>query len=150
LKNKQRREKDKVSIKTEVLEHYSGNNPPKCARCCTTDISRLTIDHINNDGAKMRRRHPYQKRHILRWLKKNGYPEGYQVLCKRCNTEKRLESKVFLAGEIVPGSIEETSDQVRVKLEFPIPKPMKKIISNGKLKIDHVSLITKDFQDAEK
>jgi hypothetical protein len=149
MKLNQRRKKEKLDIKTEVMVHYSGQNPPKCARCCTTAISRLTIDHINNDGAEMRNRYPYQKRHMLRWLMKNGYPEGYQVLCKRCNREKNLRNEVFLAGEIVQDSIKETEEELIAEVVFPVPKTMENILMSGKLKADHVSIITKKFKDSE-
>lgn len=66
-----------------VLIHYSGN-PPKCQCCGENHIEFLTIDHINNDGAKDRKKglmgHVFYK-----WLIKNGFPEGYRILCYNCN-----------------------------------------------------------------
>jgi len=73
-------------IKFEVFVHYSGS-PPKCAYCGEEDIEVLCIDHIEDNGAEMRRTlktHP----NIPYWLRKNNYPEGFQVLCANCNLRK--------------------------------------------------------------
>lgn len=57
-------------------------------RCCgeTTD-EFLQIDHVNNDGAEHRRKIG-NGNSIYTWLKKNNYPEGFQVLCANCNYAK--------------------------------------------------------------
>ena len=70
----------------KILIHYGGN-PPKCACCGETIIKFLTVDHINNDGAK-HRKEIYTKSwggDITRWLTKNNYPEGFRILCWNCN-----------------------------------------------------------------
>jgi hypothetical protein len=69
-------------VADEVIAHYGG----KCACCGETERLFLSIDHINNDGAKHRREVPASS--LYRWLKKNGYPEGFQVLCMNCNCGK--------------------------------------------------------------
>ena len=62
---------------------YSSGTPI-CA-CCGEDEERfLTIDHMNNDGAK-HRREVTQGSHLYGWLKRNNYPAGFQVLCYNCN-----------------------------------------------------------------
>jgi len=63
----------------EVLNHYGG---PKCACCGETNIFFLTIDHINSDGHKQ---HRGDRKRLAYWLKKNDFPDGYQVLCFNCN-----------------------------------------------------------------
>jgi len=65
-----------------VLQHYGG----KCACCGETVYEFLTFDHINNDGAEHRK--IIGKTRIARWLKKNNYPDGFQVLCANCNHAK--------------------------------------------------------------
>jgi hypothetical protein len=53
----------------------------------------LTIDHIENNGAEHRRqqRNGQNKGHdIYAWLRKNNYPEGFQVLCYNCNCAKGI------------------------------------------------------------
>lgn len=67
-------------IKQEVVKHYGG----ECACCGQSELTFLTIDHVNNDGA--RHRQEIGGAHELRaWLKANRYPEGFQVLCFNCN-----------------------------------------------------------------
>lgn len=73
----------------DVLQYYS-NGIPSCANCREQDLIVLTIDHINNDGAKLRKTQGTGTR-FYRWLKRNNYPEGYQVLCWNCNARKELE-----------------------------------------------------------
>ena len=57
-----------------------------CACCGETIEAFLSLDHINNDGADHRR--AVDRRKIYKWLKVNGYPEGFQVLCMNCNFGK--------------------------------------------------------------
>ncbi len=81
-------------IKLEVLTHYGGN-PPKCACCGEIIYEFLTIDHINNDG----REHRKQIKMVggtkfYRWLKRNNFPEGFQVLCFNCNCGKEINKGV--------------------------------------------------------
>ena len=74
-----------------VLNYYS-NNSLSCKGCGINDVDVLTLDHIANDGAE-------QRKHLkgadgfnfYRWLKRNGFPKGYQVLCWNCNHKKELE-----------------------------------------------------------
>lgn len=67
-----------------VLGAYGG----VCACCGETEYAFLTIDHTNNDGAEHRKSVPAPK--IIVWLEKNGYPEGFQVLCWNCNAAKEF------------------------------------------------------------
>jgi len=75
-----RRQADR-RLKREVIGIYGG----KC-ECCGEDmIEFLTIDHINNDGAKHRAR-VGKGRGIYKDIKCQGFPEGkYRVLCFNCN-----------------------------------------------------------------
>lgn len=68
----------------KCLIHYGGN-PPKCNYCGESHIEFLTIDHIHGGGKKHRRR---ISGHIYRWLIKNNFPEGFQILCWNCNCGK--------------------------------------------------------------
>lgn len=74
-------------IKLEVLTHYGGN-PPKCACCGESHIEFLVLDHIRAEGTKHRRKLGYGGSNFYRWLIKNNFPDGYQVLCANCNTAK--------------------------------------------------------------
>lgn len=58
-----------------------------CACCGETCACFLSLDHMNNDGAAHRRLvKGTVGNNIYKWLKDNGYPEGFQVLCMNCNT----------------------------------------------------------------
>jgi hypothetical protein len=67
-------------VKKEVINFYAG----QCVCCGENDIDVLNIDHINQDGSILRRLYPSQNK-IYFWLRKNGYPDDYQVLCCNCN-----------------------------------------------------------------
>ena len=71
--------------KVEVLRHYCPTPKLKCVCCGETEIVFLTVDHINGGGSEERRRTNQHTGSFLRYLKKQGYPEGYQVLCWNCN-----------------------------------------------------------------
>jgi hypothetical protein len=68
-------------LRAEVLETLGG----KCVCCGESEPKFLAIDHINGDGAEHRRK---IGKGIYSWLKKNGYPPGFQLLCHNCNIAK--------------------------------------------------------------
>lgn len=70
-------------LRRDAFDAYGG---PVCRCCGETIIEFLTIDHINGDGYKHRQEIGGG---ILRWLRNNGYPEGFQILCMNCNFGKR-------------------------------------------------------------
>ena len=72
------------------LRHYGGEIP-KCACCGESEIKFLCIDHVNNDGAKHRKE--IGSIGIYGWLKKNNFPNGFQVLCHNCNCAKGFYGK---------------------------------------------------------
>lgn len=69
--------------KAEVFEHYGGCI---CACCGEQRIEFLTLDHVHGGGNRHRREARIAK--LAAWLKRNGYPPGFQVLCFNCNQEK--------------------------------------------------------------
>ena len=79
-------------LKNEVFEAYGGW---RCVCCGEEERAFLTMDHMENNGSKMRREgihgHSYQ---FYRWLKKNGFPSGFQVLCSNCNVGKHKNGGV--------------------------------------------------------
>jgi hypothetical protein len=78
-------------LRIEVMGAYGGQ---VCACCGETEPLFLEIDHINNDGATHRRSLGYDGNgkgangQTLQWLKRNGYPAGFQILCANCNKGK--------------------------------------------------------------
>jgi len=75
-----RKDKEK---RLEVLIHYGGD-PPKCACCGELHIEFLTIDHIHGGGTKHIKKLGIGGK-LHRWLAKNNFPSGYQILCMNCN-----------------------------------------------------------------
>lgn len=65
----------------DAIAHY-GN---KCACCGEATLEFLTIDHIKGGGNQHRRE---IGTHLCRWLKRNNWPSGFQVLCANCNCAK--------------------------------------------------------------
>lgn len=100
-KSKERNKKLNQKYRVQVLIHYGGD-PPKCACCGESEFRFLTLDHINGGGSKQRREiFDGTKRKdrggvpFYRWVKKNGFPEGFQVLCSNCNMAKGKSKKRF-------------------------------------------------------
>ena len=71
-------------VRWEVMEHYGGN-PPRCACCGEDQPEFLALDHIEGGGNAQRKKLGFRGVQLHRWLRKNGYPEGYRVLCHNCN-----------------------------------------------------------------
>ena len=69
-------------IKLDVMQHYSKSEVPFCACCGEKTFEFLTIDHVNSDGAEHRRK-VGNKTNL--WIRRNNYPDGFQVLCYNCN-----------------------------------------------------------------
>jgi len=83
--------KSRYKLKLEVFSHYSAGQM-KCYNCNETDLCVLSMDHIDGGGNNHRKQtgmgcgyRAYQ------WLKQNGYPDGFQVLCMNCQFRKRYK-----------------------------------------------------------
>ena len=79
-------------IKNEVFSHYA-KGVPICACCGESGIWFLSIDHIIGGGNRERTTLNRRGVSFWRWLRDNGYPSGYQVLCYNCNMAKRDKPK---------------------------------------------------------
>lgn len=78
--NERRRELHS-KLREVVLSHYSGGSP-RCACCGETGKEFLSIDHIGGGG----RKHMAKiNGHLSQWIRANGFPEGFRVLCHNCN-----------------------------------------------------------------
>jgi hypothetical protein len=76
-------------LKREVFDHFGS----KCTCCGESEFIFLAIDHINGNGAQHRREirgkgNSGAGYHMYAWLKRNNYPEGFQILCHNCNWAK--------------------------------------------------------------
>jgi len=80
--------KDARKAKKEVLSHYS-NNELKCVTCGHEDYRVLTIDHINGGGHKQIKELGYRGgKDFYAYLRREGFPPGYRVLCFNCNSSR--------------------------------------------------------------
>lgn len=93
-----RAKKYRVEYLQIILDHYG----PKCVCCGEETREFLTIDHINNDGAKMRQIHGTGLR-LHRWIIKKQFPDTFQILCYNCNCGRARN------GGICPHQITEGS-----------------------------------------
>ena len=77
----------------EVFNAYGGY---KCICCNEKERMFLSIDHINNDGAEERRSGKYSGAGspFYLWLRKNNFPNGYQVLCMNGQSGKHRNGGV--------------------------------------------------------
>lgn len=85
-------------LRHDAIMAYGGY---RCACCGETEPKFLSIDHMFNDGAKHRREigeYPGNGKGCgtttMQWLKKHGYPAGFQVLCMNCNMGKSRNNGV--------------------------------------------------------
>lgn len=118
LVSKRIRAKQKL-LRMEVLRHYCGGEPHcQCPGCDIKRIEFLTLDHIRNNGAAHRRE--IAKKHgrnagsgtVFLWIKRNGFPPGFQVLCYNCNCGKQYSGKGKCPHEIE----KETQNVIRPEL----------------------------------
>lgn len=75
----QRKAQNKIRL--DIVNHYGS----KCAYCGSTED--LQIDHIEGNG-KAHREELGDGATIYYWIKRNNYPTGFQVLCKKHNVNK--------------------------------------------------------------
>ena len=64
-----------------IVDHYGR----QCVYCGSTE--HLQIDHKNGDG-RAERAAGLKDRALYRFIIESGFPDCYQVLCKRCNLKK--------------------------------------------------------------
>ena len=80
-------------LRHEAIEAYGG----VCQCCGEAEYRFLTIDHVNGDGAEERRsaNSPRGRNQaILRRLRREGWPPGYQTLCWNCNCARQFNQGV--------------------------------------------------------
>jgi hypothetical protein len=93
--------KSSLKLKRQVMDAYGG----ECACCGETELVFLTIDHIDDNGAEHRREMAAERGNgtteysqagarTYRWLRDNGFPQGFQVLCANCNCGKHWNGGV--------------------------------------------------------
>jgi len=80
-----------AALKFEVLSHYSPKGILGCSwgGCDISDIDMLTLDHVNNDGAELRKIHGAGGATYY-YVKQHAYPDGYQTLCWNHQWKKEI------------------------------------------------------------
>lgn len=75
-----RRSRDKQrQLRLDAIEAYGG----ACKCCGETIYEFLSVDHEDGRGSEHRR--SIGRATIYRWLRQNGYPRGFRLLCHNCN-----------------------------------------------------------------
>lgn len=77
-----------IALKTKAIGHYS-RGCYACKNCGEKRLLFLTVDHISGGGNKHRQN---VGNRFCRWLCRNDFPEGYQILCWNCNHKKHIDS----------------------------------------------------------
>ena len=72
--------------KHDAFLHYSDRPFPRCRWWGEREVRFLVIDHVKGGGAEQER--TLRGYNICSWLRFNGFPKGYQVLCANCNMAK--------------------------------------------------------------
>lgn len=98
-----RRREARAQLKRTLLFHYS-QGALTCACCKFDGYDALTIDHIEGSGrASYRKLFGGSNRMFYEWLRKEGMPAGFQVLCANCNSSKSNRSAcVHIRGPWLP------------------------------------------------
>lgn len=85
--NRKRNKEYGKKIKKMIIDVYGG----VCSCCGEKDGRFLSIDHINNNGAKFRKENKrVAGRGFYLWIIKNKYPKDLQLLCFNCNLGRQI------------------------------------------------------------
>jgi hypothetical protein len=96
----------------EAFRVYSKDGTIQCEDCGERNIFFLTFDHPNNDGNEERRRTGKGGIGLAGYLRKRGYPPGYQVRCFNCNYGRQFRlTKVSPYFDIIGVVVREMSDE---------------------------------------
>jgi len=105
-RGQQTRKEYRDKIRLTVLSHYS-QGKLVCNCCGESNYGFLTLDHINSDGWKEKkkeyRRHAGWKSY--KTLIDKGFPEGYQVLCYNCNCGRDKTPSKICPHKVVIGNV---------------------------------------------
>jgi hypothetical protein len=98
-KNRELWKKTHIILKKEVFSHYSKSL--KCVCCGVKGMEFLTVDHIIPKKEMVKDKKSIKRgfttklkgEALYKWLKQNGYPKGFQILCWNCNFAKGVLGK---------------------------------------------------------
>jgi len=90
--NPMQEKQDRMQLKLEIMNAYGG---PICKCCDETMVEFLSMDHIDGNGSQHRREIKVSSGDgLYKWLKKNNFPSGFQVLCYNCNLAKAHNNNI--------------------------------------------------------
>ncbi len=86
----------KAALRLEILAHYCKGEPYcQCPGChlgpknkFKVFVGFLQIDHIKGGGNLQKDKNgtPLYGAALWRWIKRNGFPRMFQILCANCNS----------------------------------------------------------------
>jgi len=91
-KSKVVREDLKKEVFSEYSKRHSKSKTP-CCRCCgeNFNIDFLAVDHIDGRTHLAKDEKHLKANPLNVWLKKNNFPDGFQILCHNCNFAKGMK-----------------------------------------------------------
>jgi len=107
------------TVKDMTFAAYGGY----CCTCCgERHEDFLCIDHVNGGGGEHRRKIGKGGAPSYRWLKKNAFPKGFQVLCLHCNWSKHLPKNNGICIHVLESStIIPQGSRLQVEPKRPAP-----------------------------
>ncbi len=78
-----------LNLKLQVINHYGS----RCSCCDESNIDLLVMDHVNGGGTKQVEELGGHH-NFYRWLVRNNFPPGYQVLCWNCNDGREVSGGI--------------------------------------------------------
>ena len=97
---KEKLKNERIDTRLKVLQYYSkhlSNSDIPCCKCCKElIIDFLAIDHIAGRTqmdsepklVKLGYSSKLEGSSLQKWIIKNNFPEGFQILCQNCNFSK--------------------------------------------------------------
>ena len=85
-------------VELEVLTEYSkrvSNSDIPCCACCgeNSHIEFLTVNHIKGRDEMSAEEKALSGIKVYHWLSLHQFPDGYQVLCRNCDSAKTMLGK---------------------------------------------------------
>jgi len=77
----------KTVTKAELVAAYGG----KCACCGETELTFLSLDHVNG-GGRTHRTELGSNRKVYQLVKAEGFPPTYRILCMNCQFGTRFSN----------------------------------------------------------
>jgi hypothetical protein len=73
-------------VRALVFAHYGAGDPPSCVCCGESHDEFLQLDHVNGGGNIHRATAGSRGTNgVFYWLIRNGFPDGYRLLCANCH-----------------------------------------------------------------